>query len=174
MDVSGHELRDHGAGNGQRSRCLRLRRAGANAVIDYCNADVAEQTRNHAAGGVDAVIDLVNQFDALKASAALVRQGGQLLSTLFGPDPAQLAGAGIELTYVRNSPRRGDLERVAQLVVDGTVMPVPGQAVAFADSAAASKRLSSGAPAGKTVLDLAGQAAASPGAPSSPTTEISA
>lgn len=63
----------------------RLAEAGADSVIDYRSTDVAGAIRGCAPGGGDAVIDLVNQFDALKGSAALLRPGGQLLSTLFGP-----------------------------------------------------------------------------------------
>jgi NADPH:quinone reductase-like Zn-dependent oxidoreductase len=132
----------------------RLKEAGAGEVIDFRAVDVAAAARERAPDGVDAVIDLVNQFDALVASAELVRPGGQLLSTLFGPDPSELTGRDVELTYVRNSPLDGDLDRVAELVVSGVVTPVARETVAFADAASGFARLADGTASGKIVLDL--------------------
>ena len=143
----------------------RLKAAGADSVIDYRTANVAEAIRGRA-DGVDAIIDLVNQFDALRASADLLRPGGQLLSTLFGPDPSELAGRDIELTYVRNSPQDGDLERVADLVTSGVVQPAPYRTTSFAEAETGFGDLAAGQ---KIVLDFGdADAAIGAGGPARP------
>lgn len=98
----------------------RLHRAGAAIVLDYRGGDLPSQLHAIRPQGFDLVIDMVNQLGDLLTSAALVRAGGQLVSTLFGPEPEHF-GRELTVTYIRNEPDRAALAQVAQLLADGIV-----------------------------------------------------
>lgn len=132
----------------------RLRAAGAAHTIDYRSEDVAAAVAAIAPDGPAGAIDFINQFGALEQSAALLRPGGQLLSTVFGPDPSEFARQDITVSYVRNDPENGDLERVAELVASGRVQPVAVQAFPLAEAPLALERLHRGEAGGKLVATV--------------------
>lgn len=62
-----------------------VRELGAQGTVDYKAGDVAEQTLRQVPDGVDVVVDLINRGDALSTTARALRDGGRLVSPLFGP-----------------------------------------------------------------------------------------
>lgn len=85
------------------------------AAEAICHRDGAFVARllGRVPGGADIVVDLVTMFDRLSISASGVRDGGVLLSTLFGPDPSTFADR-ITMRYIRLKPWPADLDAVVR------------------------------------------------------------
>jgi len=105
---------------------------GASETVDYTQTDFVDDVRRRRPDGVDILIDLVSQFDALLASARAVRDGGTLLSTLFGPEPSAF-GKRITVVYSRLKAEPGDLAQLAGDYVAGRLRANVGAAFAFAE-----------------------------------------
>lgn len=113
---------------------------GAGEVIDYTGIDPIRYARQTVPEGVDVVIDLINRGPALADTAACVREGGRLVSTLMGPAEFD---RGIVPSYVRMAARDGRLEWLLGEVAAGrltvevaAVYPLAEAAQAMADFAA--------------------------------------
>lgn len=96
-----------------------VRRLGAADTIDYSASDVITTVQQRYPGGVDSVIDLVNQMDKLYHDVGALREGGTLVSTLFGPDPATFTTKPIKVRYVRLEPHPEHLTTLAQDTASG-------------------------------------------------------
>ena len=69
---------------------------GASEVVDWSAGSVADAVRAAHPGGVDALIDVVDQTDALTALAtAVVKSGGRVASLLQAVDTNALAASGL-------------------------------------------------------------------------------
>ncbi|HJX08189.1 MAG TPA: NADP-dependent oxidoreductase [Actinomycetota bacterium] len=111
---------------------------GATESIDY-TGDVAGELRQRYPDGVDAVVDAVSSGDGFSSVAALVREGGTLVSTRGA------AGEAIEVGGVRVANANGNpahLLPLADLVVTGRLKvpvrktyPLAAAAQAIADFA---------------------------------------
>ncbi|MBI3647601.1 MAG: NADP-dependent oxidoreductase [Actinobacteria bacterium] len=95
-----------------------VRGLGASDVVDY-TTDLASQVRAIAPGGVDAVLHLAGDPQAL---ADLVAAGGRLAST-GGAGPDQFEGRDITATAVMGMPSEDALHALASLVADGSLRP---------------------------------------------------
>lgn len=73
----------------------RLRGLGAAEVIDYTRRDVVAVVADAYPDGVAALIDLVNEPDALAGLSTVVRDGGRIASACFASDQEALAERGI-------------------------------------------------------------------------------
>lgn len=138
-------------GAGEEDEAL-LRANGAAEVIDYSKADPVQLLGQSRPGGVDVVIDLINQFDALLGSAAGVKAGGRLVSTLIGPDPSKFP-PGVDVRYVRLAPSAADLAKLVELVEVGELVPTISRRFAFADVPDAYLALRDGHVRGKIVVE---------------------
>lgn len=72
-----------------------VRDLGAADVIDYSVGDVAAQIRAIAPDGVDAIIDLHSDRDALLGLVATAKRGGRIVSPLNAVDADALAELGL-------------------------------------------------------------------------------
>jgi NADPH:quinone reductase len=108
----------HVIGTAMAVDAARVRDAGAAETIDYTAGDTLQVLRERYPAGVDAVVDLVTQFEPLLAVAQAVRDGGALVSPLFGPDPSAFP-RGIEASYIRVSPQPGDFDRLMAEAASG-------------------------------------------------------
>jgi NADPH:quinone reductase len=97
-----------------------VRANGAHETIDYTKGDTVALLKAQYSAGVHVVIDLVNQNEALVASAAAVAKGGKLVSTLTGPDPTKFPPT-VDVRYVRLSPSVGDLDQLVGAIADGSL-----------------------------------------------------
>jgi NADPH:quinone reductase-like Zn-dependent oxidoreductase len=100
-----------------------IRALGAHETIDHTAVDTLATARRSQPGGLDVVIDLINAGPALVATAGLVRPGGRLISTLYGPEEA----GGLVPVYVRMEASIGDLPRQAEQAAAGR-MSIEGAA----------------------------------------------
>ena len=83
-----------------------VRDLGAHDVIDYGAGDLATAIRASAPAGVDAIIDLHSDRDALLGLISTVRPGGRVVSPLNAVDPDALAQSGITGANVRAATDR--------------------------------------------------------------------
>lgn len=130
-----------------------VRANGASEVIDYRRSPFVEELRRRHPDGVDLLVDLVSMFDALLASAAAVRDGGALLSTLFGPDPSAFS-EHVRVVYSRLKAERGDLERVVTAHLAGSFRANVGQTFAFEQAREAFLAMRDGHVSGKIVVAM--------------------
>lgn len=124
---------------------------GAAEAIGYADHPFVEELRRRHPEGVDMLVDLVSMFDALLASATAVADGGTLLSTLFGPDPAAF-GERIRVIYSRLSAEPGDLARVVDGYLSGRLRANVGATFGFAQGRDACLALRDGHVRGKVVV----------------------
>jgi NADPH:quinone reductase len=94
---------------------------GASDTIDYTVASVADAARSRYADGIDAIIDLVSQRDALTELASVVRSGGHVATLMSAADVEQLASRGITGHNVMAVPTREKLDRLGDLAASGTL-----------------------------------------------------
>ncbi|TMR97940.1 NADP-dependent oxidoreductase [Nonomuraea basaltis] len=87
-----------------------IRGLGAHETIDHTRGDTPAEARQLHPGGLDAVVDLINAGPALVPTAGIVRPGGRLVSTLYGPAEMD----GVVPVYVRMEASIGDLPRQAE------------------------------------------------------------
>lgn len=87
---------------------------GADEDVDYAAGDVVKQVRGRHREGVDATVDLINSGEALLATAAALKQGGTLVSSLYGPEQSAYPN-GVTVHYIENRPEPGDLAELARL-----------------------------------------------------------
>lgn len=130
-----------------------VREAGADETVDYTGRDVIDALKQHSPAGYDAVVDLIHQFQDLLRSATLVRAGGTLASTLFGPESSDFPSS-ISIAYIRVSPNAADLEYLVRAVREGALKCHLHRAFAFDDAPAAYAALKAGNVIGKIVVDV--------------------
>jgi NADPH:quinone reductase len=101
-----------------------VRHLGATDVIDYLATDVVEETLDRHPGGVDAIVNLALQGEALIQASRALRPGGRLLSTTPGtPEPTTFARDDITVTVVMDttSVPPGTFPAIAARALDGTL-----------------------------------------------------
>jgi NADPH:quinone reductase-like Zn-dependent oxidoreductase len=129
-----------------------LRGLGADEVIDYHSAEVAEAT-----GDIDVVVDLIGSETTLAQSVAVTRPGGLVVAVPSGTSPellARAAEAGVRVASYLVEPDGHALAEIAALFESGAVRIEVEEAFALADAAAAHRRLEDGRTRGKLVLEL--------------------
>ena len=127
-----------------------LRRMGADVVIDYRTP----QLEAHAAS-VDAAIDTVGG-EMQERSFPTLRRGGILVSSVSPPAPALAQRCGVRVAWFIVDVSRSELERIAQLIDDGTLKANVGIVLGLADARKAHEMLAGtiAKPRGKIVLDV--------------------
>lgn len=108
-----------------------VRDHGATDTLDYTSRGAMDALLARYPGGLDVVIDLVHQFGDLVPSAAVLRPGGRLVSTLIGP-PAEAFGSAVDVRYVRLAPSAAALQRLVDAVQQGDLKTTVTQRFEFA------------------------------------------
>ncbi|MEU9128858.1 NADP-dependent oxidoreductase [Kitasatospora sp. NPDC048540] len=112
-----------------------IRELGAAHTVDYRTADVVAAALELVPGGVDLVVDLINNGEGLVGSARAARPGGRLVSPLFGP---QTLDRDVTPVYIGSFvPEPGDLDDLAARAADGRLRVEIGARYPFADAARA-------------------------------------
>jgi NADPH:quinone reductase-like Zn-dependent oxidoreductase len=95
------------------------RELGATEVVDHTRGDLVEAVRAAHPDGIEAVIDLVSNSEALSRKAALVREGGRLASSVYAADVEELLRRGVEATNIGVHPDARQLEELSRMVDAG-------------------------------------------------------
>jgi NADPH:quinone reductase-like Zn-dependent oxidoreductase len=98
-----------------------VRELGAADTIDYSAGSVADAVRSWYPGGIGALIDVVNQKDALSALASVVRPGGHVATLMGAADVEGLAVRGVGASNVMAAPTAERLNLLAQLAESGAL-----------------------------------------------------
>lgn len=128
-----------------------VRGLGAAHALDYTSGDLVEQVLAIHPEGVDAVVDLVNSGEGIRASAQALRPGGRLASPLGGPEDLD---RGVEVTYVSLTLLDGDLDDLAARAAAGELRVEVSRVYPFAEAVAAFVELAEGHTRGKLVVSL--------------------
>jgi NADPH:quinone reductase-like Zn-dependent oxidoreductase len=128
-----------------------LRGVGAAEIIDFHT-----QRFDELVAGVDAVIDTVGG-DAQERSFSVIKPGGMLVSSVSQPSEALATQYGVRTAYFIVDVPTAQLERIAQLIDDGTLKVDLGIVLSLADVRKTHEMLAGTLPhpRGKIVLDVA-------------------
>jgi len=113
-----------------------LRQLGADNIIDYGAGDALEQVHQRYPNGVDVVVDVINTGDALLRDAQVMRQGGTLVSSLYGPEQSSFP-SGTTVHYIQLKAQDSDLDDLALRAASGELHVEIGQTYAFSEAAQA-------------------------------------
>jgi NADPH2:quinone reductase len=73
---------------------------------------------------------LINSGEALLSTAAALKRGGTLVSSLYGPDQGAYPNA-VSVRYIQNRPQPGDLAELARLASTGKLRIEIGRTYPF-------------------------------------------
>jgi NADPH:quinone reductase-like Zn-dependent oxidoreductase len=168
---AGHRVLIHGAGGGVGTAAVQLARAARAHVIATGHGsardlvtelgaerfvDLDRERFEDLAEKVDVVIDLVGG-EILRRSAAMVREGGVVVSVVEDPR-IQLNQAGrVSGMYFVVEPARPELEELGRRADEGELRPVVGEVFDLADGAKAFDTKRGGGLPGKVVLRISDQ-----------------
>lgn len=96
-----------------------FRELGASQTIDYSAGSVADAVLAAYPDGISALIDVVDQKDALTELGSVVRADGRVASLLGAADVEAFAEREITATNVGATPTPEKLDRLAELVGSG-------------------------------------------------------
>ena len=95
------------------------RELGAAEVIDHSRGDLVDAVRAAYPHGIEAVIDVVSDREALGRIAGLVKKGGRLASSVYAADVRGLAERGVEATNIGAQADTRRLEELSRMVDAG-------------------------------------------------------
>jgi NADPH:quinone reductase-like Zn-dependent oxidoreductase len=141
------------AGNESLARSL-----GVDEFLAYDRQNVVEAVKLSHPNGIDAVLDLVDDAEAIKAMAAIVRADGRIVSTIHSADVDWFAGSKIAaqnlvLTETPQSSHAG-LRTLLELVEQGRVRVMIAGERALSDAVEALDESRSGTVDGKLVITV--------------------
>ncbi|GAB3660300.1 NADP-dependent oxidoreductase [Glycomyces tarimensis] len=126
-----------------------LRSIGADRPFDYTTTDFAE-----ALNGIDVVLDAIGGEDYVARSAAVLRDGGKLVTIV---NPAELPEAHrdrIASGFMIVEPDWSGMRELSRLVEEGSLSPTVSKTFPLEEAAAAHEALESGRTIGKIVLTV--------------------
>jgi NADPH2:quinone reductase len=132
------------------------RRLGAEEVYDTASVDVTDALRTSHPSGVDAVLDLVNDTNAIRRDAEILKSGGSLVSTLYAADAGWFAQRKITAHNIASnanplsSPQ--GLSEVASLLEHGRITARIGSRFELDDAGQMLEKLRHGDLRGKTII----------------------
>jgi NADPH:quinone reductase-like Zn-dependent oxidoreductase len=152
---------DRGAyviGTGRSTSEAAARSLGANEFIAYDRQDVVESVKALCPDGVEAVLDLVDDADAIKKTAAVLRAGGKILSTIRSADVDWFAQRKISATNIGVSltPQfsHSGLRALLAMVEQGRLRVIIAQERPLSEATAALDESKRGRVNGKIVITV--------------------
>jgi NADPH:quinone reductase-like Zn-dependent oxidoreductase len=130
-----------------------VRALGAAETVDYAEGVIGDAIRARYPDGVDVLIDLVNR-DGFAESAALVRDGGRVATTMAAADVEGLAARGVRATNVMAQPTAEKLAEILEHVDEGSVKVEIQDTFPLAEAGAATAAFAAGT-LGKLVVTVA-------------------
>jgi NADPH2:quinone reductase len=103
----------------------RMRAYGAAETIDHTTASVPDTVRRTHPDGIDVLIDVANDADSFATLAGLVRPGGTAVTTRYVADTDALASREVTGVNFQVSMSSEALGRLAEAVVEGSIVMPP-------------------------------------------------
>ena len=123
-----------------------VRSLGADQIIDYTRTDFTEEVQNF-----DVVFDTVGA-DTCRASYAVLKPQGVLVSILEQPDEELMEKTGVRGMYLFMQPDGQKLSQIAELLSSGAIRPTVGRVFPLEDARKAQELSASRHAEGKIVL----------------------
>ena len=98
-----------------------VRELGAAETIDHTREDVVEAVLVAHPDGIEAIIDVVSDREALGRIARLAKKDGRVASSVYAADAEGLAGRGIDAANIGARPDARRLAELARLVDAGEI-----------------------------------------------------
>jgi NADPH:quinone reductase len=129
-----------------------VRELGAAETIDHTREDVVEAVLVAHPDGIEAVVDVASDHEALGRITGLVKKGGRVASSVYAADPEGLARRGIEATNIGMRPDARRLAELSRLVDAGDIAVRLERAVPLERAPEALEESRTGHVRGKIVL----------------------
>ncbi len=133
-------------------------RLGAEEVYDTKVGDAIAAIHAAHPEGIDAVLDLVSNVDAIKRDTEILKPGGKLVSTIHSADEAWFAERHITAHNILGSDNPFSspqgLNEVAQMLASGTITARIRSTVDLEGTAQILEKLRSGGLSGKALIHL--------------------
>jgi NADPH:quinone reductase len=131
-------------------------RLGAQEVYDNSDVDMIEAIKQKHPDGVDAVLDVVNDANAIRRDVEILRAGGRLVSTLYAADAPWFAERRITAENIASKENplasRKGLAELARLLAVGAITARVTTTESLANAASLLDRLRHGGVHGKAVI----------------------
>ena len=154
--------RDRGAhviGTGSAANEAYARSLGVDEFVAYDRQDVGEAVKAAHPNGVDAALDLVDDADAIKKIATVLRGGGSIVSTIRAADAAWFEQRKIvaQNLYVGGSPQwsHAGLRKLLELCERSAIRVTIAGERPLSEAVAALDESKRGSVAGKLVITVA-------------------
>jgi NADPH:quinone reductase-like Zn-dependent oxidoreductase len=105
----------------RRKNVAYVRKLGAAETIDHTTEDLVGSVLVTYPDGIEAIVDVVSNSEALGHIAGLVKRGGRIASSVDAADVDSLAERGVEATNVGMQPSARRLTELSQLVDAGEI-----------------------------------------------------
>jgi NADPH:quinone reductase-like Zn-dependent oxidoreductase len=109
----------HVIATARRTNETHVRELGAAQTIDHTTEDLVDTVRMARPGGIDAVIDVASDREALGRISTLVNEGGRIASSVYAADVEGLARRGMGAANVSMKPDAGRLGELSRMVDSG-------------------------------------------------------
>ncbi|MBV8529687.1 MAG: NADP-dependent oxidoreductase [Candidatus Eremiobacteraeota bacterium] len=153
--------RDRGTrviGTGRSANESDARSLGVEEFIAYDRSNVADVVTTAHPEGVDAVLDLVDDADAIKAMARLIHAGGRIVSTIGATDEEWFAQRKItaQNLYTLDTPQasHSGLRTLVELLEQGRIRVIIAGERALSDAVEALEESKRGSVNGKLVITI--------------------
>jgi len=115
----------HVIANVRAENAERMRAYGVAETVDHTTSPLPELVARMHSGGIDVLVDLASDAEAFAALAALVRDGGTALTTVYVADTDALAAKGVTAVNFQVPASSELLERVANALAAGHIVLPP-------------------------------------------------
>jgi NADPH:quinone reductase-like Zn-dependent oxidoreductase len=129
-----------------------VRELGAAETIDHTKEDLVESVLVAHPDGIEAIVDVVSDREALGRIAGLVKRGGSVATSVYAADADSLARHGIEATNISMRPGARRLEELSRMVDAGEISVRLERAFPLEEAPAALEASRTGHVRGKLVL----------------------
>jgi NADPH:quinone reductase-like Zn-dependent oxidoreductase len=129
-----------------------VRELGAAETIDHTAEDLVGAILVAHPDGIEAIVDVVSDREALGRISGLVKNGGRVASSVYAADPEVLAGRRIEATNIGMRPDARRLGELSRLVEAGEISVRLERAFPLEEAPEALEKSRTGHVRGKLVL----------------------
>lgn len=136
----------------------QARELGVDEFIAYDKEPVADAIKRMSPGGVDAVLDVVDDADGIAPMETVIRPGGWIISTIGSLDLDRTKRAGLQASNIvmNETPESSHegLRELGRMVQDGTIRVMIAAERDLRDATQALEQSKSGGIPGKLVLTV--------------------